>query len=72
MFVFSVLSTAQLQANRSIKTQRLFYGFMTAYFSSLYGHRSGVYQNLKVKEVEEARREENEGLYLINVRVPFT
>ncbi|XP_066532008.1 uncharacterized protein [Hoplias malabaricus] len=57
----------QLQLNRSIKLQREFYGYVTAYFSCIYGHRTGVYQNMKLDEVQNASYDEERDVYLIGV-----
>ncbi|XP_073729956.1 uncharacterized protein [Misgurnus anguillicaudatus] len=55
----------QLERDYSQKTQFLLYGYLTAYLVSIYGHRCGVYQNLTIKEVEEAVHSGE--VFLINV-----
>nr|XP_055049616.1 uncharacterized protein LOC129435188 [Misgurnus anguillicaudatus] len=50
------------------KTQYNFYGHLTAYFASIYGHRCGVFQNLAIGEVEKAVKSSSTGSYLINVK----
>lgn len=49
------------------KDQWSFYGHLTAYWASIYGHRGGVFQNLTIKEVEDARKTVTEGNFVINV-----
>ncbi|XP_073731779.1 uncharacterized protein [Misgurnus anguillicaudatus] len=56
----------QLVRDFSQKTQFLLYGYLTAYLGSIYGHRCGVYQNLTIKEVEEAVHSGE--VFLINAR----
>ncbi|XP_076852287.1 uncharacterized protein LOC143505579 isoform X2 [Brachyhypopomus gauderio] len=56
-----------LEGRRSIKLQRSFYGHLTAYLSCIYGHRTGVYQNLQVEEVLQAKHHPEMDVYLINV-----
>jgi len=46
-----------------------FYGHMSAYLAAMYGHRGGVYQNMTIKEVEEAQECPMENVFLINVSV---
>ena len=50
-----------------------FYGHLSAYLAALYGHRGGVYQNMTIKEIEEAQECPTENVFLINVSVllPF-
>ncbi|XP_073695497.1 uncharacterized protein [Garra rufa] len=40
---------------------------MSAYLAALYGHRGGVFQNMLIKEVEEAKDSESEHIFLINI-----
>ncbi|RXN14505.1 hypothetical protein ROHU_009048 [Labeo rohita] len=49
------------------KHQWSFYGHLTAYWASIYGHRSGVFQNLTIQEVEEARQMASEGCFVIKI-----
>ncbi|XP_055027024.2 uncharacterized protein [Misgurnus anguillicaudatus] len=60
----------QLVRDFSQKTQFLLYGYLTAYLGSIYGHRCGVYQNLTIKEVEEAVHSGE--VFLINVNTHKT
>ncbi|MGL5596663.1 MAG: hypothetical protein ACRDDA_00745 [Aeromonas sp.] len=60
-----------LETERSQKIQYLFYGYVTAYLASIFGHRCGVFQNLKIEEVEGAVQAQ-QGAYLINVSVLFS
>ncbi|XP_073729772.1 uncharacterized protein [Misgurnus anguillicaudatus] len=41
----------QLENDLQQKTQFSFYGYLTAYYASIYGHRLGVFQNLTIREV---------------------
>ncbi len=43
-----------------------FFGYMAAYLSSIYGHRTGVLTKMRVKEVKNAIGSDETG-YLINV-----
>ncbi|KAG1928571.1 hypothetical protein F2P79_023556 [Pimephales promelas] len=44
-----------------------FYGHLSAYLAALYGHRGGVYQNMTIREVEEAQEFPEENMFLIIV-----
>ncbi|XP_071212416.1 uncharacterized protein [Salvelinus alpinus] len=55
-----------LEETRTQRNQYRFYGYLCAYFTSIYGHRPGLYKNMLVKEVEEAKCDQS-GVYLINV-----
>ncbi|XP_041737755.1 uncharacterized protein LOC121570363 [Coregonus clupeaformis] len=55
-----------LEETRTQKNQYQFYGYLCAYFTSLYGHKPGLYKNMLVKEVEEAKCDQT-GMYLISV-----
>lgn len=55
-----------LQMDYSIQNRNKFYGMLAVYLSSIYGHRTGVYTNLLVKEVEEAMEDDGQG-FLIQV-----
>ncbi|XP_051538590.1 uncharacterized protein LOC127431957 isoform X1 [Myxocyprinus asiaticus] len=63
----SVLFAALLENNPSPKLQWSFYGHFSAYLASIYGHRGGVFQNMKMDEVVGAKWSTNDGAYLINV-----
>ncbi|XP_073729940.1 uncharacterized protein [Misgurnus anguillicaudatus] len=45
---------------------------MTAFFTSIYGHRLGVFQNLTIEEVEKAIKSASSGSYLINISLHKT
>ncbi|XP_043997412.1 uncharacterized protein LOC122845270 [Gambusia affinis] len=49
---------------------RRFYGYLSAYLSSIYGHRTGVLTNMKVAELDEAREDAKSGTsgFVINVK----
>ncbi|XP_016373395.1 uncharacterized protein LOC107712588 [Sinocyclocheilus rhinocerous] len=49
------------------KDQWSFYGHLTAYWASIYGHRGGVFQNLTIKEVEDSRKTVTEDKFVINI-----
>ncbi|XP_042170821.1 uncharacterized protein LOC112240294 [Oncorhynchus tshawytscha] len=55
-----------LEETMTQKNQNRFYGFLCAYFTSMYGHSPGLYRNMMVKEVEEVQRGLS-GTCLINV-----
>nr|XP_055063038.1 uncharacterized protein LOC129446112 [Misgurnus anguillicaudatus] len=57
----------QLENDLQQKTQFSFYGYLTAYYASIYGHRLGVFQNLTIREVEGAVKSPSTGDYLVNV-----
>lgn len=50
---------------RDPKARYQFLGMLAAYFACLYGHRSGVYTEMLVKEVEAAQGDAQSG-YLID------
>ncbi|XP_051993073.1 uncharacterized protein LOC127651336 [Xyrauchen texanus] len=68
----SVLHAANLEENYAQKTQFRFYGHLTAYLSSIYGHRCGVFQNMLIEEVEGAKKSQQQNAYLINVTMHKT
>ncbi|XP_064870108.1 uncharacterized protein LOC135566248 [Oncorhynchus nerka] len=45
-----------LEETMTQRNQNRFYGFLCAYFTSMYGHSPGLYRNMMVKEVEEVQR----------------
>ncbi|CAL8234476.1 unnamed protein product [Arctogadus glacialis] len=51
---------------RDPKIRYRFFGYLVAYLSSIYGHRSGVLTQMRVKEVQDAIGDNEKG-YLINV-----
>ncbi|KAK7884711.1 hypothetical protein WMY93_027834 [Mugilogobius chulae] len=53
------------------KWKYLFYGYFTAYFASIYGHRTNVFTNMTQKEVANAHRNEDMG-YTIDVMLHKT
>nr|XP_023999391.1 uncharacterized protein LOC112077013 [Salvelinus alpinus] len=55
-----------LEETKTQTNQNRFYGFLCAYFTSMYGHSPGLYRNMMVKEVEEVQWSLS-GAYLINV-----
>ncbi|XP_055763475.1 uncharacterized protein LOC129839831 [Salvelinus fontinalis] len=55
-----------LKETKTQTNQNRFYGFLCAYFTSMYGHSPGLYRNMMVKEVEEVQWCLS-GSYLINV-----
>ncbi|XP_073729769.1 uncharacterized protein [Misgurnus anguillicaudatus] len=59
----------KLEKDLCQKTQYSFYGHLTAFFASIYGHRCGVFQNLTIAEVEKAVKSSSTGAYLINVSI---
>lgn len=46
---------------------------MSAYLAALYGHRGGVFQNMTIKEFEEAQESPSDNVFCINVSglLPF-
>ncbi|XP_067284388.1 uncharacterized protein [Pseudorasbora parva] len=63
---------ARLRNSGDKKDQWSFYGHLTAYLACIYGHRSGVFQNMTIKEVEEAQHTTTEGNYVINISSHMT
>ncbi|XP_041840379.1 uncharacterized protein LOC121639285 [Melanotaenia boesemani] len=57
-----------LEEEYSTRDRFLLYGFLTAYWSCLYGHRPGVYANLTDAEVVEAENTGGEDGYLLYVK----
>ncbi|XP_057204406.1 translation initiation factor IF-2-like [Triplophysa rosa] len=62
----------QLEKDSNQKTQFMLYGYLTAFFASIYGHRCGVFQNLTIQEVEQATRSSSTSAFLINVALHKT
>ncbi|XP_073730818.1 uncharacterized protein [Misgurnus anguillicaudatus] len=62
----------QLENDLQQKTQFSFYGYLTAYYASIYGHRLGFFQNLTIREVEGAVKSPSTGDYLINISLHKT
>ncbi|KAE8278137.1 hypothetical protein D5F01_LYC23777 [Larimichthys crocea] len=62
----SLLEDIEKAPPRDPKTRYRFFGYLAAYFSSIYGHRTGVLTQMRVKEVREAIGDDETG-YLINV-----
>ncbi|XP_007562280.2 uncharacterized protein LOC103145005 [Poecilia formosa] len=61
----------QLEEDSSGDVMRRFFGLLSLYICSVYGHRTGVLQNMTVLEVAEARSAKDEELdegFLINVK----
>ncbi|RXN14519.1 hypothetical protein ROHU_009064 [Labeo rohita] len=56
-----------LKSDPEKKHQWSFYGHLTTYWASIYGHRSGVFQNLTIQEVVEARQRASEGCFVIEI-----
>lgn len=65
-FFYFHVPTETLEETRTQRNQYRFYGYLCAYFTFIYGHRPGLYKNMLVKEVEEAKCDQS-GVYLINV-----
>ncbi|XP_052373436.1 uncharacterized protein LOC118382859 isoform X6 [Oncorhynchus keta] len=55
-----------LEETMTQRNQNRFYGFLCAYFTSVYGHSQGLYRNMMVEEVEEVQLGLS-GTCLINV-----
>ncbi|CAL8300666.1 unnamed protein product [Arctogadus glacialis] len=62
----SLLADMKAAPPRDPKTRYRFFGYLVAYLSSIYGHRSGVLTRMRVREVQDAIGDEDTG-YLINV-----
>ncbi|TKS65907.1 Proteoglycan 4 [Collichthys lucidus] len=62
----SLLEDIEKAAPRDPRTRYRFYGYLAAYLTSIYGHRTGVLTRMRVKEVKEAIGDDERG-YLINV-----
>ncbi|XP_056598325.1 uncharacterized protein LOC130417002 [Triplophysa dalaica] len=60
----------ELENTKAQKTQFRFYGYLTAFLASIYGHRCGVFQNMTIDEVRNATKTSN--TYLINVNLHKT
>ncbi|KAI7810620.1 hypothetical protein IRJ41_004354 [Triplophysa rosa] len=60
-----VAALNQLEAEKSQKTQFLFYWYVTVYLACIYGHRCGVYKNWTLEETRNASYAS--GAFLINV-----
>ncbi|XP_027132289.1 uncharacterized protein LOC113745051 [Larimichthys crocea] len=62
----SLLEDIEKAPPRDPKTRYRFFGYLAAYLSSIYGHRTGVLTRMRVKEVRAAIGGDDTG-YLINV-----
>ncbi len=49
------LHAERLKTQPESKDQWSFYGHLTAYLASIYGHRGGVFQNMLIEEAEGAK-----------------
>lgn len=67
MFVYVHVSTEILEETRAQKDQFLLYGYLMAYFISLYGHRPGVFKNMLITQVESASHAPDS--HVINVSI---
>ncbi|KAI7808200.1 hypothetical protein IRJ41_020067 [Triplophysa rosa] len=54
------------------RIQWKFYGLFSAFLSSVFGHRGGVFQNMTIQEVMEAKRSSTENAFLINIKTHKT
>ncbi|KAE8278039.1 hypothetical protein D5F01_LYC23905 [Larimichthys crocea] len=61
----SLLEAIEKAPPRDPKTWYKFFGYLPAYLSSIYGHRTGVLTRMRVKEVRETVGDDQRG-YLIN------
>ncbi|KAE8280949.1 hypothetical protein D5F01_LYC21521 [Larimichthys crocea] len=62
----SLLEAIEKALPRDPRRRYRFFGYLAAYLSSIYGHRTGVLTRMHVKEVKEAVGDDERG-YLINV-----
>ncbi|KAI7807084.1 hypothetical protein IRJ41_019463, partial [Triplophysa rosa] len=62
----------RLKTTPTSKDQWMFYGHLTAYLATIYGHRGGMFQNMLVEEVTGARKTDPAGNFLINVSNSLT
>ncbi|XP_054594757.2 uncharacterized protein [Nothobranchius furzeri] len=62
----SLLEDIEKAPARDPKTRYRFFGYLAAYLSVIYGHRTGVLTRMRVKEVRQAIGDDQTG-YLINV-----
>ncbi|XP_035994633.1 uncharacterized protein LOC118563644 isoform X1 [Fundulus heteroclitus] len=60
----------ELSEDPNPEARRRFYGYLSVYLASLYGHRTGVLKNMTVSEVDEAQQEATVGQagFVINVK----
>ncbi|KAA0706398.1 hypothetical protein E1301_Tti021724 [Triplophysa tibetana] len=56
----------ELKKSPTSRDQWRFYGHLTAYLATIYGHRGGVFQNMLVEEVASACKTDPAGNILIN------
>ncbi|CAK6965473.1 uncharacterized protein LOC122760004 [Scomber scombrus] len=62
----SLLEDIEKAPARDPRTRYRFFGYLAAYLSSIYGHRTGVLTRMRLREVKEAIGNDETG-YLINV-----
>ncbi|XP_057180265.1 uncharacterized protein LOC130547909 [Triplophysa rosa] len=63
---------ALLEMDPTPRIQWKFYGLFSAFLSSVFGHRGGVFQNMTIQEVMEAKRSSTENAFLINIKTHKT
>ncbi|KAI7796244.1 hypothetical protein IRJ41_019953, partial [Triplophysa rosa] len=63
---------ALLEMDPTLRIQWKFYGLFSAFLSSVFGHRGGVFQNMTIQEVMEAKRSSTENAFLINIKTHNT
>ncbi|KAI7805290.1 hypothetical protein IRJ41_004054 [Triplophysa rosa] len=63
---------ALLEKDPTPKIQWKFYGLFSAFLLYVFGHRGGVFQNMTIQEVMEAKRSPTENTLLINIKTQGT
>lgn len=63
------MCSALLETDPCPKNQWKFYGVFSAFLSSVFGHRGGVFQNMTIQELKDAKKSSTENALLINVSV---
>ncbi|XP_035990858.1 uncharacterized protein LOC118562536, partial [Fundulus heteroclitus] len=60
----------ELSEDPNPEARRRYFGYLSVYLASLYGHRTGVLKNMTVSEVDEAQKEATVGQagFVINVK----
>ncbi|XP_056589091.1 uncharacterized protein LOC130409250 [Triplophysa dalaica] len=61
-----------LETDPCPKNQWKFYGVFSAFLSSVFGHRGGVFQNLTIQELKDAKKSSTENAFLINIQTHKT
>lgn len=71
MLSFEFMFLDELADDPNLESRRRFFGYISVYLASLYGHRTGVLENMTISEVDKAQQEARVGDegFVVNVSV---